>query len=230
MSDNVDRKTMYDSVKIYPEMRRVVSFKIGFDITIKNKPKSPQGSRYIFPFMKEAKEKRANRHASSTIFDIVMCNQFTHFTTFTFDPKRNKKADDISVCKLIMHRWLESQRKKYGKFDYLIVAERQKNGNLHFHGLFADFKGVLTDSGVRHGGRPVYNLTGWRHGFSTAKLIDQNPDSRIKVAGYMKKYISKDFVRFAGGKRFWVSQGLKRPEKLVNDYHENQSSEIYCAT
>lgn len=225
-----DKKTIHDVTKIYPDFVRVVRFKISFDVQLGAKPKKTRDKGLIPRFLRDREDDRAVRHAKTTIHDIVLCNSFDHFVTFTFDPKKVKSRHDVGYLKIRMHRWLEYQRKSHGRFQYLIVAETHKDGAIHFHALFAGYKGPLKDSGVKHEGRPVYNLASWRYGFSTAKIIDQTPESRQKVAGYVTKYISKEMVTFPGKKRYWVSQGLKRPAKIHNDYFANSSRTIYWTT
>lgn len=172
--------------------------------------------RDSLPIVGKMITRRAEKRAKTEVRDIVIMTPFEHFCTFTLDPKKFPHRYDISICKMAMHKWLEGQRKKYGRFGYLIVAEYHKDGAIHFHALFAGYKGPISDSGVKHDNKPVYNLPAWRYGFSTAKLIVQTPADRAKVAGYLTKYITKDMPVFAGKKRFWVSKGLPRPERIVN--------------
>jgi len=54
---------------------------------------------------------RTLRRAKTTISDIVKCNNFDMFATFTFSYNR----DDISSCKTRMTSWFESQQKQHKK-------------------------------------------------------------------------------------------------------------------
>lgn len=66
-----------------------------------------------------------------------------------------------------MNDWLKNRKKKYGRFDYIFIPERHKDGCIHFHGVTGGFKGEVVDSGVRDKGHIVYNCSDWRFGFST---------------------------------------------------------------
>ena len=90
-----------------------------------------------------------------------------------------------------------------------------KDGALHFHALLSNFNGRLKDSGKKQSGRTVYNMTGYRAGFTTAVPIDHNKGA---VSNYIKKYITKDMPLIHGRKRYWISQNLIRPTKTVNAF------------
>lgn len=112
-----------------------------------------------------------------------------------------------------MSRWIRHQRDLSPDMKYLIIPEQHKDGAWHFHALLSGFKGTMRDS--RHTsatGRPVYNITSYRSGFSTAVHIDD----REAVAYYVTKYITKDFVKQFNQRRFFCSRNLKRPVKMTN--------------
>lgn len=150
------------------------------------------------------------------IKDIIECNDFEVFATFTFDPQ---KVDSFSLpaCWRVMSTWLHHQRDNARdrgiEFKYLVVPEQHKSGRWHFHALLVGFAGrmrparLITDTG-----RPVYNITAFRSGFTTACYID----SKEAVAEYVSKYITKDFVRKFNQRRFFASRTLIRPKCTTN--------------
>jgi hypothetical protein len=149
------------------------------------------------------------RRTKTTISDIVLCNDFDLFCTFTFAADRQ----NVDKCKSKMSSWLKVQRQTYGRFKYIIVPEFHKDGkSIHFHALFKGYNGPLVDSGHKVHKRIAYNMDNYSHGFSTAVKID-NID---KVSSYIKKYITKDMPKFIGKKRYWVSSQLDRPLKIQN--------------
>lgn len=171
---------------------------------------------------------RSIRRTKTLISDIVLCNDFQLFATFTFA----KDRQDIGRCKSKMSNWLQSQQKQYGSFSYLIVPEFHKDGkSLHFHALLKDYKGNLHKTKIRQSNRTIYNIKSYRSGFSTAVKIDDHQ----KVASYIKKYITKDMPFLPGQKRYWVSKGLLRPVVVYNtdihsDYsliHETENYKLY---
>lgn len=148
--------------------------------------------------------------------DIVLCNDFELFCTFTFDPKIVNRFH-YGSCWLKMSSWLHHQRdnsRERGKeFKYLIIPERHKSGAWHFHALISGYTGSLRDSKLcSSSGRPIYNLTSFRSGFTTAVEID----SKEGVSSYITKYITKDFIKEFNQRRFFCSRNLTRPIKTVN--------------
>lgn len=212
--------------KIYPSMTKLFTFHkpikvrvAGFESQIKRyKPRSGSNEepRVILDSLRRTKTR---------LTDIVISNDFDLFCTFTFA----KDRQDINKCKQRMGKWLDHQNQRAGKFEYLIVPEFHKDGkSIHFHALFKDFKGELSDSGHKtKTGQVIYNISSYHHGFSTAVKID-NID---KVGSYIKKYITKDMPQFNNKKRYWVSHNLVRPTKVKNPvifpYQEAQFTKTY---
>jgi len=149
------------------------------------------------------------RRSKTKISDIVQCNDFDSFLTFTFKTNRY----NVESCKTRLSKWIENQKNIHGDFSYLLVPEFHKDGKaIHFHGLFSGYKGKVISSGHKQRGRLIYNVKSYRLGFSTLAYID-NID---KVASYVKKYITKDMPIMAGKKRYWCSKGLIRPQLIQN--------------
>jgi hypothetical protein len=162
----------------------------------------------------ETDEERSIRRTRKTIKDITLCNTFELFATFTFKEDRQ----NTTRSKQKMSNWLNNQRKRTGKFDYLIVSEFHKDQqSLHFHALLGGYQGKVAQSLNAEGnpkvvrGREAYHLPSYRLGFTDVKIIDNKKDSHTKVAFYIQKYITKDMPTFAGKKRYWTSKGLAKP-------------------
>ena len=148
--------------------------------------------------------------------DLVLCNDFELFCTFTFDPE---KVDSFvfSKCWHVMSTWLHHQRdnsrEKGIEFKYLIIPEQHKSGRWHFHALISGYTSTLKDTKlVTEGLRPIYNITSFRSGFTTAVAID----SKQGVSNYVTKYITKDFIKTFNQRRFFCSRNLTRPQKTLN--------------
>lgn len=171
---------------------------------------------------KENKEKnleRSLRRTRKVMSELSLCNAFDLFVTFTFDKAKIDRYD-VQKCKNAMQYWIRNQYKRVGKFIYIIVAERHKDGACHFHALVGGYAGVLVETDVKKHGRTAYNLKSYRLGYSTAIKID-NPH---RTASYIQKYIQKDMTPIAGKKRYWSSKGLKRAVVTYNPnpWYENQ--------
>ena len=101
------------------------------------------------------------------IKDYILSNDFNYFWTLTF--KDDRYDYDLAFQK--MGKWLERMRKKYGKFDYIMIPELHKDGAIHFHGVTGRLNALIVDSGVKHKGSEVYNCLEWEHGFTTLTKI-----------------------------------------------------------
>ena len=148
--------------------------------------------------------------------DIVLCNNFELFCTFTFAPDKVDRFS-LGACWHKMSVWLHHQadrsRAAGKRFDYLVIPEQHKNGAWHFHALISGYVGSLVDSGkLTSYGRKIYNLSSYRSGFSTAVPIDD----KEKVSSYVTKYITKSFVKKFNQRRFFCSRSLKRPVSTIN--------------
>lgn len=156
------------------------------------------------------------RRTRMTIFDYALANDFTHFVTFTFNPK---KVDRYSIesTSATMRYWLNRQKKHSPDFAYLIVPEFHKDKAIHFHALIKNYNGHLKKTNVIQKGKRVYNLTGFTAGFTNAQELD---DDQIKAAAYIAKYISKDTISKFNKRRYWPSKNLVKPQKHYEPLEE----------
>lgn len=214
------KRTIRNSEKIYPTKRRLIVFKQPFDVAVGEQKKKEKKKKTHSPFIQGMLQEKSLQRTKTTIRDIILCNNFELFCTFTFKDHR----DEVDVCKARMQYWLQSQQKKYGSFEYVIVPEFHADGKaLHFHALFQGFKGKIVQAQnpqgedlVSRSGRNIFNIKGWRNGFAECTYIDDGPNDQAKVASYVTKYITKDMPVFRGKKRYWVSQGIARPITATN--------------
>lgn len=175
---------------------------------------------------------RNYQKSKTKIRDYVLCNEFKWFITLTF---KDERADD-EACFKKLSNWLKHMRRKHGKFNYVILPERHKTGEIHFHGVIGDYIGGMTYSGVKHKGVPVFNIDDWeKNGHSTATEIE----SKNKTATYITKYVIKDMDQDLvgkGKKKYWSSRGLTLPAETYysdipfsakNEVWSNDSVKIY---
>ena len=189
------------------------------------------------PLSAKEKEHRLSQSVSrtkSTIFELAMCNEFTHFCTFTQDNNKVENRFDLAQFRKDLSRYIRNQnRGRQNKIEYLLIPEQHKNGAWHMHGLI---KG-LTDADLREfslkeklpnkirsalkEGKKIYN---WekiakKFGYFTASPID----SHIACSKYITKYITKDIVENnlkSGAHSYFASQGLKRRELIYKGDYE----------
>lgn len=215
---------VFNVSKEYPGKFRVTNFSNPFPHPTHNGRKA---IKKINNAKRDIVDMRNIRRAKTTIRDIILCNRFSLFCTFTFN-KNMVDRSNVREVKKAMERFFKRLRDKYDKslkFDYVIVPELHADGvSVHFHALFSNYPGSLsiavnkkTGKPVMQNGRNVFNVDDFHYGYSSAVLIEQSPTSHAKVAQYVTKYITKDMPTWQGKKRFWVSRGLNRPVKRIND-------------
>lgn len=186
---------------------------------------------------------RSIRRSQRRVRDYVLCNQFDIFFTLTI---ANDRMDSIrSIRKINTH--FKNQRDRNGRFDYLLVPEYHKNGALHCHGVARNYTGRMklsrsskTNRQIVSHGKPVYEFAEYKLGFTKVQYIGNTTEDQSRVGNYISKYITKDMVSIFGKKRYWASQGLRKPlqednpawfTELVADYvYENDYGKIYTFT
>lgn len=156
------------------------------------------------------------KRTKTLVKDYVACNDFEYFCTFTFNPKL-VDSFSYSACYSKISVWIHHQRERSRlagrEFKYLVIPEKHKSGRWHFHALISGYTGSLRPSGVyTRAFNPVYNITSFRSGFTTAVRIS----SKEGVANYVAKYITKDFIKKFNQRRFFASRNLLRPTKTIN--------------
>lgn len=199
-----------------------------------------------------AREDNVDR-ARSRLQQIILCNNWDYFVTFTFDDLK-VDASEPSLVIQKLQKWLNNQTSRYG-VGYVLVPEYHKKDNrIHCHALVTgDLKVEHNDvwkvQGIKKPVKgdtikryhisnervlyPVYNVSSWRYGFSTAIEVYGNP---ARLANYVLKYMTKD-VHQIFGKNYWCSKNIKLyPDvELVNvgreAYNDLRSREYWmrCA-
>lgn len=159
---------------------------------------------------------RSVRRSRTVINDYVHCNNFDLFVTFTFDPKKVNRYDLLSTYQA-MQSWLWRQHRKSPDFRYIVVPEKHKDGAIHFHALVGGYAGQLKKTKVIQNNRLVYNLPGYRYGFTNAQYLN---DDRQKAIAYLCKYITKDMEMISNRRRYWCSKNLRKPATFRNKIYE----------
>lgn len=181
-------------------------------------------------------QKSINR-TKTKISDYILCNNFTHFITFTFDPKNSKvkseenRKDLLKMSKLLM-TWINSEQinhfRRHGhRFRYLIVPERHKNNAWHFHAVFEDYKNEIEDfyssknkyltvDEIRSKNKKPKNQRGFLPRYSLGRSEIAPIKDKTKMSNYIKKYITKELINEKYKKRYWASRNLKTPEIIEN--------------
>lgn len=186
----------------------------------KTPPKTPEGERF----------KNSISRAKARIFELAICNEFSHFCTFTQDKKMRDRFDLTEFRKDFaqMVRNINRDRDENSKIKYLLIPEQHKNGAWHLHGFLKGFQdGDLRPFKISENipkkikdtiksGTPVFDWTRYRKAFGYFTCTEI--DNQIACSKYITKYISKEFqngVREKGEHLFFASQGLKSREIIA---------------
>lgn len=165
-----------------------------------------------------------------TIRDIILCNRFTYFCTFTFSDCKVDRRDLLALSKAI-REFFKNFRNRYAPdFKYIIVPERHKNGCWHFHGLISGMPAgefVVPDSiTVRdietNRLKRVPNKKGYVRWNRYSVKFGHFDCSLIKhyeaCAAYVSKYITKALADMAKSKHlYFCSAGLKKPDLVFDE-------------
>ena len=205
-------RVVHNVTKEYPDMIKVIIYrepKVFFSGSGKKRNKLEVSEDYI-PSVSSL------RRTKTMVKDIVLCNSFDLFCTFTFNPSKVNRFS-LGACWHKMSVWLHHQsdrsREQGITFSYLVIPEKHKSGAWHFHALISGYVGSLHDSlHLTKSGRNIYNISSFRSGFTTAVRIDD----REAVSNYVTKYITKDFVKEFNQRRFFCSRNVLRPVKKIN--------------
>lgn len=214
MSD-LSVRVVSNITKVYPDMIKIVIYK-----EPKTFVSSGVGKRDSEIISEHYAPKVSSLNRTKTLVrDIVLCNKFELFCTFTFNPK-HVDSFNLHSCERVLRLWFARQhdksREKGIDFKYLAIPEQHKSGRWHFHALLSGFVGSMKPSKLfTASSRRIFNITCFRSGFTTAVHID---DLDV-VSSYITKYISKDFVKLYNKRRFICSRNLERPIRKINtDY------------
>lgn len=232
-------------VKKYPDRLKLIRYKTPYPKEPKPKDPNKTTSAWLQPD-EEKSDNLANslNRTKTRLSDLTICNEFDLFVTFTLncracipkctnDPctcdKTTCKRYDLDYAIRTVKGWYNNFIKRHGRFPYVQVMELHKKGGIHFHALFKDYPAELRFWGTDpKDGKPVYTLPSYRKGFSTAKKIYDISGA----SSYVRKYILKDMPVYPDKKRYWCSQGLKRPiivqdEKLAEQIFNNPASDTW---
>lgn len=153
-----------------------------------------------------------NNSLNRTVHEIYKYSRqckWSYFITLTFS---EEKADryNFTSCMQVANKWFGNQRARYANdLQYLFVPEQHKDGAWHIHGLIAqEDRMIFADSGHKFKSKTIYNLSGWKYGFSTATKVEDTS----KVSSYITKYITKDLCQITKGKkRYYRSRNIPEP-------------------
>lgn len=181
---------------------------------------------------------RSRRRAYKRVRDIMDCNDFQWFMTFTLDGGKVDRTDYKGFVEKV-RQYMDNRVRRCG-WKYCAVVEYHKRVEdndkhaLHLHACVSGNKFNLVDSGtvIRPcGGKPVkrstarrqgysdselrtvYNVADWTYGHSTAI---HTYGKRLALSRYITKYITKSDDK-VGGRWYYSGGKLDSPIYLYEN-------------
>lgn len=171
------------------------------------------------------------RRAKSKVFELALCNGFTHFCTLTFSQEKVKDRYDLESCMKSFSKWLNNYnyRKADASVQYLLIPEPHQDGAWHLHGLVSGIPEVdlrqfkldehLPDH-IRKELTKGHQVLQWtvydkKFGYCTLSPIR----STDAVSKYITKYVTKELgssVKELNAHLYYRSQGLKQKELIYS--------------
>ena len=152
--------------------------------------------------------------AKMNAFDKILCNpDLDTFATFTISPEHVQDRASWDDVYRRLKIWLSDRVQRRG-LKYVICPERHKLGGIHFHAIMNSTALKLTPATnahtgapLVHNGQPLYNVTDFNFGFTSAELIQSATLDREKVAKYIFKYMGKQGTEGKIGGRYALIGG-----------------------
>lgn len=160
-------------------------------------------------------EKLSNNlsRTKSTVKELVMCNEWDYWCTFTIDKEKydryNLKAyiKDLSRFLLNYNRYCNDDE----KVKYILIPEQHKDGAWHMHGFI---KGIKEKDLYTN----IHGYLTWKQYESKFGFISMSKlESKEKASSYMMKYMTKDIEKNVTGLNahmYYASKGLKHATEL----------------
>ena len=158
--------------------------------------------------------------SKSRIYEIAMCNEWSHFMTGTLDSTKYDRYN-LPVFQKDLSIFIRNQRRdaKAPDLKYLIIPEQHKDGAWHFHGLLNGLNPkMLYEFGPNV---PEKIRSRYRNYLAYSKRFGYCSVGEIKnkeaVAAYITKYITKEMAKTNVGLEnnlYYCSKGLNRAEKI----------------
>ena len=163
--------------------------------------------------------------AKMNAFDKILCNpDLDTFATFTISPEHVQDRASWDDVYQRLKVWLSNRVSRNG-LKYVICPERHKKGGIHFHAIMnsealklTPAKNAHTGAPLQHNGQPLYNISDFNFGFTSAELIQSATLDREKVAKYIFKYMGKQGTEGKIGGRYALIGGeLASPMYLYGE-------------
>lgn len=203
---------------------KLTTFKSALRFLPKQVSKLPLPDKIKKGTINEVKLRENISRARAKVFELITCNQWKYWSTFTLDKKKYQR-DDLVKFQKDFSQWIRDQGKKLGvKLDYILVPELHKDKlNWHMHGFIQGLpvseltqftEQTAPTSFLRkqiHNGAIIFNWDsyGAKFGFNDLELIRSQEACSKYIAKYFTKELSRS-VGVLGAHMFYSSKGLNK--------------------
>lgn len=223
-NDNYFRVT---EMKSHPEETEVNNQNIVNNSGLAEKIENENPKKIVVRGVNTEKLPESLSRTKSLVFEIMICNAWDYFATFTLGNKYER--NNIDVFRKTFMVWLKNYNARYNlSIKYLLIPEQHKDGkNWHLHGAIMGLPIEHLTPFLITGKLPIkmlnkiamgsklYNWTAYAEKFGYVSL--EGIHSHKAISKYITKYISKDIKKTPiefNRRMFWASHGLKRAEVL----------------
>jgi len=179
---------------------------------------------YINIILAQSKRKRVYHRASNTHFDFRV-----NFVTLTLSSMQTHS--DTQIKAKVLKPFLDNFRKKFPNGHYFWRAEKQKNGNIHFHmvtDVFYHYIELREDWNKCQDNIGYIKLFAERYNHLNPNSTDVHSIKHIKNLGkYLAKYCTKeDLKNPVNGRNYGASEDVVRLCKVIIHEDEMDSEEL----
>lgn len=145
----------------------------------------------------------------SRVQELILCNQWNCFVTFTLDKTKRERNSLDSFDALTRHlKYIRQVR--CPELRFMLLLEQHKNGCYHGHSLMylpADF--IADEFIINDNGYFEWVDISSRFGYMSIKPYD----GTLRACNYVTKYVTKDLIP---GRVLRTSKGLNKPYVIRN--------------
>lgn len=140
----------------------------------------------------------------SRVQDLILCNKWNSFVTFTLDGSKRDRFSTDSFEALTRHlKYIRHTR--CPELRYMLLLERHSAGGYHGHALmYLPDWFIGEEFSFNANGYLEWNDISYRFGFMSIKPYDGS----FRACNYVTKYVTKDLI---GGRVLRTSKGLNVP-------------------
>lgn len=150
--------------------------------------------------------------AKNTVRELVLCNSWDYWCTFTLSPDKHNRYDLEAFVRNFgefIHNY--NRRHPGHKVLYVVVVEIHKDGAYHMHGFI---KGISPKDLYKN----QYGYLTWKQYEKKFGFVSMDPvRDKDRASSYILKYMTKETLRVVqkmNAHVFYASKGLARAEKL----------------